>query len=65
MDTRFHPHNTHLQVPDQFARSDPQLRRLACQPLVPPRLLSDLPSRAPGIYTIGGVLALGCGLFAP
>lgn len=60
MDSRFLPHNTHLEDPDTFSVQDPQLRRLRQQRLVHiPALLNELPTDIPGIYTLGGGRQIG------
>ena len=60
MDTRFSPHNTHLDDPDAFEARDPHLRQLRQQPLVyRSQLLEELPAHKPGIYTVGGGRQIG------
>ncbi len=60
MDIRFAPHNTHLDNPENFEERDPHLRQLRQQALVHrSHLLGELPSNAPGIYTIGGGRQIG------
>jgi hypothetical protein len=60
MDTRFSPHNTHLEDPASFAERDPHLRQLRQQLLVHrSHLLDKLPSHQPGIYTVGGGRQIG------
>ena len=60
MDTRFAPHNSHLDDPETFDVRDPHLRQLRQQALVHRSyLLGELPSNAPGIYTIGGGRQIG------
>ncbi|MCK4303426.1 MAG: ATP-binding protein, partial [Candidatus Eisenbacteria sp.] len=60
MDTRFEPHNTHLEDRDRFALLDPQLRDLSRQPLVHRSdLLDALPMGKPGIYSITGGRQIG------
>ena len=55
MDTRFFPHNTHLEDPQRFADRDPQLRQLKKQTYVfQSHLLQTLPKDKPGIYTLTG-----------
>ncbi len=55
MDTRFFPHNTHLEDTQRFADRDPQLRQLKKQTYVfNPELLHKLPKNKPGIYTLTG-----------
>jgi predicted AAA+ superfamily ATPase len=55
MDTRFFPHNTHLEDPQRFADRDPQLRQLKKQTYVfESHLLNKLPKDKPGIYTLTG-----------
>lgn len=60
MDTRFSPHNTHLESPSVFSDFDPHLRQLRNQVLVyrfP--LLDHLPGKTPGIYSISGGRQIG------
>lgn len=53
-------HNLHWRDPHAFPARDPQLARLASQPLVHvPRLLAQLPTELPGIYSIGGARQIG------
>lgn len=53
-------HNSHLEDPDRFSSTDPQLRCLAGVPLVhEPALLGQLPAGQPGIYSIGGARQVG------
>ncbi len=60
MDVRFAPHNTHLDNLDLFERRDPHLRQLLNKPLVHrSRLLDQLPTQNPGIYTLGGGRQIG------
>lgn len=60
MDTRFSPHNLHLEDPGLFVKRDPHLRQLQKQLLVHRScLLGKLPRRQPGIYTIGGGRQVG------
>ncbi len=60
MDSRFLPHNAHINDPDRFQDIDPQLRQLKRQPYVhSPALLNDLPRNIPGIYTLGGGRQIG------
>ena len=60
MDTRFSPHNTHLEAPDLFIKRDPYLKELQKQLLVHRSCLLDkFPRRQPGIYTIGGGRQVG------
>jgi len=60
IDTRFLPHNTHLESRSEFRYLDPQLRRLSRQPLVwRSPLLDALPEGVPGIYTLGGGRQVG------
>jgi predicted AAA+ superfamily ATPase len=59
MDTRFLPHNSHLEDGSSFELLDPNLRRLGKVPLVyRSPLLESLP-RQPGIYTITGGRQVG------
>ncbi len=60
MDTRFLPHNTHLDTPELFAERDPQLRQLKKQIYVyRSSLLDEFPLETPGIYTLGGGRQIG------
>ncbi len=55
MDTRFSPHNTHLEDPEHFYTLDPQLRRLKQQMYIhKSELLDLLPVHIPGIYSLTG-----------
>ena len=55
MEPRFLPHNTHLIDAKGFAETDPQLSHLASRPLRHrSRLLDELPSGVPGIYSLSG-----------
>ena len=60
MDSRFLPHNTHLDDPGSFTELDPNLRQLKKLPLV---YLSELISRfsllKSGVYTISGGRQVG------
>lgn len=60
MDTRFSPHNAHLENPAEFDRLDPHLRHLRRRQLVHrSHLIDALPIDTPGIYTIGGGRQVG------
>ena len=60
MDTRFLPHNTHLEGSEQFFQNDPHLKALGKQLLVyRSPLLKELPRYQEGIYTIGGGRQVG------
>lgn len=60
MDTRFLPHNTHLENPKLFSELDPQLRLLNRQIYqYSSPLLYQLPYTVPGIYTLGGGRQIG------
>ena len=60
MDTRFSPHNTHLENSGSFVERDPHLRQLQKQLLIHrSHLLDELPRQHPGIYTIGGGRQVG------
>lgn len=60
MDPRFLPHNTHLEIPQQFSMRDPQLRQLKTQKYVyRSKLLDQFPFNTPGIYTLGGGRQIG------
>lgn len=55
MDARFLPHNSHLTDPHRFRERDPQLRHLSGCPFQHrARLLDQLPTDTPGIYSLGG-----------
>lgn len=60
LDTRFLPHNSHLDRPAQFEQLDPDLRRLRREPLIHRFPLIDaLPHDRPGIYSITGGRQIG------
>ncbi|NOZ86321.1 MAG: ATP-binding protein [Deltaproteobacteria bacterium] len=60
MDARFAAHNSHLEDPETFWDRDPHLRRLSRSRLVHrSRVLDELPSSTPGIYTVGGGRQVG------
>lgn len=60
MDARFLLHNRHLDDPASFAEQDPQLRRLQEQRYrYRSKLLEELPTTVPGIYTLGGGRQIG------
>jgi len=60
VDTRFLPHNTHLEGAEQFFQNDPHLKALGKQLLVyRSPLLKELPRYQEGIYTIGGGRQVG------
>jgi len=55
MDTRFLPHNTHLEKPETFIEQDPHLKQLNKQALVHrSQLLDQIPRYISGIYTLSG-----------
>ena len=55
MDTRFLPHNTHLEKLEAFFKQDPHLKQLNKQALVHrSQLLDQIPRSASGIYTLSG-----------
>ena len=55
MDTRFFPHNTHLEKPEAFFKQDPHLRQLEKQALVHrSQLLDQIPRHISGIFTLSG-----------
>ena len=55
MDTRFLPHNTHLEIPEAFIKQDPHLKQLNKQALVHrSQLLDKIPRYISGIYTLSG-----------
>lgn len=56
----FSCHNTHLEDAKHFAKNDPHLKRLSKLPLIHiPALLQSLPTKEPGIYSIGGARQIG------
>lgn len=60
MDTRFLPHNTHLEEPGAFIQLDPHLRQLNKLPLVHRSdLIFRLSKLDTGIYTISGGRQVG------
>ncbi len=60
MDIRFSYHNTHLENPDSFHKTDPHLKRLDSLKLVYRySLLDSLPVSEPGIYSISGGRQIG------
>ncbi len=60
MDSRFLPHNTHLEAPEAFEKLDPHLKLLDTQPLIyHSPLLSRIPNDEPGIYTLTGGRQIG------
>jgi len=60
MDTRFLPNNTHLESPEQFANTDPHLRRLYRQKYIyHSPLIETLPTNEPAILTLGGGRQIG------
>lgn len=60
MDSRFLMHNTHLDNPETFQKSDPQLRLLTRQKYIyHPPLLETFPLGIPGIYTLTGGRQIG------
>lgn len=60
MDARFLAHNCHLGGAAAFRDRDPNLRRLASQPLVwRSPLLDVLPAEVPGVYSLGGGRQIG------
>lgn len=60
MDIRFAPHNSHLQGLSVFERLDPYLYNLQSQPYIfESSLLAELPTKVPGIYTVGGGRQIG------
>ena len=55
MDTRFLPHNTHLEKPEVFFKQDPHLKLLEKQALVHrSHLLNQIPRYISGIFTLSG-----------
>ena len=55
MDTRFLPHNTHLEKPEAFVKQDPHLKQLNKQALVHrSQLIDQIPRYISGIYTLSG-----------
>lgn len=60
MDTRFLPHNLHIEDPNLFSSGDPHLKQLRKQALIHrSELLDLLPRHTPGIYTISGGRQVG------
>ncbi len=60
METRFLPHNSHLQWPQQFAKHDPQLQNLSKQRYIyNSPILNKIPINTSGIYTITGGRQVG------
>ncbi len=60
IDPRFSAHNTHIESAARFAELDPQLRQLKKQRYIyEPDLLQQLPTKTPGIYTLGGGRQIG------
>lgn len=60
MDDRFLLHNSHLEDPARFFELDPHLRQLRRQHYVfHSPLLNQLPTREPGVYTLGGGRQIG------
>jgi predicted AAA+ superfamily ATPase len=60
MDTRFSPHNSHLETPGLFRERDPQLKHLHDLPLRHrPDLLDRIPRDSAGIYILGGGRQVG------
>jgi predicted AAA+ superfamily ATPase len=60
MDTRFAPHNLHLQSPQIFRDSDPNLARLKTMPYVfDSPLIGEFPVAVPGVYSLTGGRQIG------
>jgi len=60
MDTRFLPHNTHLESPTNFQLFDPHLKQLNKQKLIYfSPTIHALPQNEPGIYSITGGRQIG------
>ena len=60
MDSRFLPHNTHLEDPGAFRKLDPNLKLLAKQPLIHySSLLSQIPHDEAGVFTLTGGRQIG------
>lgn len=60
MDARFLAHNSHLQNPQTFAQTDPQLYLLSQQKYIfRSSLLGQFPQDTPGVYTLGGGRQIG------
>jgi predicted AAA+ superfamily ATPase len=60
IDTRFLPHNSHLEEPMLFTERDPQLRALKHQTYVyHSPIVKEFPFNVPGIYTLGGGRQIG------
>lgn len=64
MDTRFLPHNSHLEDSQRFIELDPDLRLLQKQPFIyHNKELDQLPLEKPGIYTVCGGHKVGKTIF--
>jgi len=60
MEDLFLPHNLHWQSVEQFTSFDPQLHKLKKQIFVhEPALIKKIPTKIPGIYTLGGGRQIG------
>ncbi len=60
MNQYIEPHNLHWEAADEFAKLDPQLRRLSKQPYqYHSCVITELPRDIPGIYTVGGGRQVG------
>ena len=60
MDSRFLPHNTHIEKPEDFFDLDPHLKLLGKQPLIyHSPLLKQIPHKEPGIFTLSGGRQIG------
>ncbi len=60
MDIRFSPNNTHLENAQNFAKTDPHLKRLYAQQYVyHAPLIHELPNNEPAILTLGGGRQIG------
>lgn len=60
MDINFLIHNSHLEDPEHFSDSDPQLRKVKSLPYYyESSILNELPIKIPGIYTLTGGRQVG------
>lgn len=60
MNPEFLPHNSHLDTPQSFAKTDIHLRRMNAQKYVfHSEIIEQLPTDIPGIYNLGGGRQIG------
>lgn len=60
MDSRFLPHNLHLETIKTFLNMDPHLKLLSKQPLVyRSPIIDEIPEDIPGIFTLSGGRQIG------